>query len=101
MPARRTALPLPPSRSLPGRAQGKVIPDSVSWGGQSNGVLCVPPPSLLHPRTQGVAPRLSLPPPARVCSSAMSLDFMRPVVGRVDALLKVGEGRVDALLRVG
>jgi hypothetical protein len=41
--------------------QGKVIPDSVSWGGQSNGVF-----------------------------SAMSVDFMKPVVANVDALLKVG-----------
>jgi serine carboxypeptidase 1 len=40
--------------------QGQVIPDSVSWGAQSNGVF-----------------------------SAMSGDFMKPVIHNVDALLKV------------
>lgn len=64
--------PLPhiePCVFSPSPAQGKVIPDSVSWGGQSGGVF-----------------------------SAMSVDFMKPVVAKVDQLLQVclrlrGEGR--------
>lgn len=72
--------PLPhiePCVFSPSPAQGKVIPDSVSWGGQSGGVF-----------------------------SAMSVDFMKPVVAKVDQLLQVclrlrGEGRAGRAGRRG
>lgn len=50
--------------------QGQVIPDSVSWGAQSNGVF-----------------------------SAMSGDFMKPVIHNVDALLK--DGRINVTVAEG